>query len=188
MLVSRLVLYSPNASLLFFVFFLTAQSSFPSSPSPSNVQMTTLAQRVKEVLPHVPLNIIQRDLGMVQGSSQSDRYRKSGLWQRGCTGNGHSAPLFPARTGCVDLTITNLLEGAVAFMPEDVTEGTQPLPTASAPKVRPRDNQGQDLGQVGAVSLLPLPDSLFDVETLAQCLSCKVGIDGCLMMMTSQAL
>ncbi|XP_050020818.1 lipid droplet-regulating VLDL assembly factor AUP1 isoform X1 [Alexandromys fortis] len=79
----------------------SAQSSFPSSPSPSNVQMTTLAQRVKEVLPHVPLNIIQRDL---------------------------------ARTGCVDLTITNLLEGAVAFMPEDVTEGTQPLPTASAPK------------------------------------------------------
>lgn len=79
----------------------SAQSSFPSSPSPSNVQMTTLAQRVKEVLPHVPLNIIQRDL---------------------------------ARTGCVDLTITNLLEGAVAFMPEDVTEGTQLLPTASAPK------------------------------------------------------
>lgn len=39
-----------------------------------------------------------------------------------------------ARTGCVDLTITNLLEGAVAFMPEDITEGTQSLPTASAPK------------------------------------------------------
>ncbi|XP_028727198.1 lipid droplet-regulating VLDL assembly factor AUP1 isoform X1 [Peromyscus leucopus] len=80
----------------------SAQSSFPSPPSPSSDgQLTTLAQRVKEVLPHVPLNVIQRDL---------------------------------ARTGCVDLTITNLLEGAVAFMPEDVTEGTQSLPTASAPK------------------------------------------------------
>jgi hypothetical protein len=49
-----------------------------------------------------------------------------------------SLPFFPARTGCVDLTITNLLEGAVAFMPEDITEGTQSLPAASAPKVRPR--------------------------------------------------
>lgn len=80
----------------------SVQSSFPSPPSPSSdVQLTILAQRVKEVLPHVPLNVIQRDL---------------------------------ARTGCVDLTITNLLEGAVAFMPEDVTEGSQSLPTASAPK------------------------------------------------------
>lgn len=80
----------------------SVQSSFPSPPSPSSdVQLTILAQRVKEVLPHVPLNVIQRDL---------------------------------ARTGCVDLTITNLLEGAVAFMPEDVTEGSQSLPTASASK------------------------------------------------------
>ncbi|KAK2494270.1 hypothetical protein MC885_002427 [Smutsia gigantea] len=75
--------------------------SFPSSSGPSSdVQQATLAQRVKEVLPHVPLGIIQRDL---------------------------------ARTGCVDLTITNLLEGAVAFMPEDITEGTQALPTAPKP-------------------------------------------------------
>uniref|UniRef100_A0A2I3SPI7 Lipid droplet-regulating VLDL assembly factor AUP1 n=2 Tax=Pan TaxID=9596 RepID=A0A2I3SPI7_PANTR len=80
----------------------SAQSSFPPSPGPSpDVQLATLAQRVKEVLPHVPLGVIQRDL---------------------------------AKTGCVDLTITNLLEGAVAFMPEDITKGTQSLPTASASK------------------------------------------------------
>ncbi|XP_075857031.1 lipid droplet-regulating VLDL assembly factor AUP1 isoform X1 [Microcebus murinus] len=80
----------------------SAQSSFSSAPGPSpDVQLATLAQRVKEVLPHVPLGVIQRDL---------------------------------ARTGCVDLTITNLLEGAVAFMPEDTTDGTQSLPTASASK------------------------------------------------------
>ncbi|XP_007184096.1 lipid droplet-regulating VLDL assembly factor AUP1 isoform X1 [Balaenoptera acutorostrata] len=80
----------------------SAQSSFPPSPGPSpDVQLATLAQRVKEVLPHVPLGVIQRDL---------------------------------ARTGCVDLTITNLLEGAVTFMPEDITERTQALPTASTPK------------------------------------------------------
>lgn len=54
------------------------------------------------------------------------------------TGPFSSLPFSPARTGCVDLTITNLLEGAVAFIPEDITEGTQALPTASAPKVRPR--------------------------------------------------
>uniref|UniRef100_G3QTZ5 Lipid droplet-regulating VLDL assembly factor AUP1 n=1 Tax=Gorilla gorilla gorilla TaxID=9595 RepID=G3QTZ5_GORGO len=80
----------------------SAQSSFPPSPGPCpDVQLATLAQRVKEVLPHVPLGVIQRDL---------------------------------AKTGCVDLTITNLLEGAVAFMPEDITKGTQSLPTASASK------------------------------------------------------
>ncbi|XP_049640321.1 lipid droplet-regulating VLDL assembly factor AUP1 isoform X1 [Suncus etruscus] len=80
----------------------TAQTSFPASPGPSpDAHLTTLAHRVKEVLPHVPLGVIQRDL---------------------------------ARTGCVDLTITNLLEGAVAFVPEDIAEGTQSLPTASASK------------------------------------------------------
>lgn len=52
---------------------------------------------------------------------------------------------FPARTGCVDLTITNLLEGAVAFMPEDTAEGPQSLATAAAPKVRDSGN-GQPQG------------------------------------------
>lgn len=114
------------------------QSSFPSPPSPSSdVQLTTLAHRVKEVLPHVPLNVIQRDLGMGKGSITEWQTQENGSQQRRGTGSGHSAPLFPARTGCVDLTITNLLEGAVAFMPEDVTEGSQSPPAPSAPKVRP---------------------------------------------------
>ncbi|XP_006881050.1 PREDICTED: ancient ubiquitous protein 1 [Elephantulus edwardii] len=73
----------------------------PSSGLAPGSQLLTLAQRVKEVLPHVPLSVIQRDL---------------------------------ARTGCVDLTITNLLEGAVAFMPEDITEGTQSHSSTSTPK------------------------------------------------------
>ncbi|XP_055234120.1 lipid droplet-regulating VLDL assembly factor AUP1 isoform X5 [Gorilla gorilla gorilla] len=90
----------------------SAQSSFPPSPGPCpDVQLATLAQRVKEVLPHVPLGVIQRDLG-----------------------SGLPSLFSPAKTGCVDLTITNLLEGAVAFMPEDITKGTQSLPTASASK------------------------------------------------------
>ncbi|KAM6220639.1 lipid droplet-regulating VLDL assembly factor AUP1 [Rhynchocyon petersi] len=71
------------------------RSSLPSSPGPSDSHLAALARRVKEVLPHVPLGVIQRDL---------------------------------ARTGSVDLTITNLLEGAVAFLPEDVTEGTLSRP------------------------------------------------------------
>lgn len=93
------------------------------------------------------------------------------------TGPFSSLPFSPARTGCVDLTITNLLEGAVAFIPEDITEGTQALPTASAPKVRPRKWSDPRPG-VGWGSLhTPFPWCLFfDPETLAQCLSCKVGI------------
>lgn len=128
------------------------QSSFPSPPSPSSdVQLTILAQRVKEVLPHVPLNVIQRDLGMGKGSFTEWWTQENGSRQRRGTGNGHSAPFFPARTGCVDLTITNLLEGSVAFMPEDVTEGSQSLPTASAPKVRHRNSEGRDLRAGGTV-------------------------------------
>uniref|UniRef100_G3WWL7 Lipid droplet-regulating VLDL assembly factor AUP1 n=1 Tax=Sarcophilus harrisii TaxID=9305 RepID=G3WWL7_SARHA len=75
------------------------QSARPSPPSTPGLspdrQLAVLSQRVKEVLPHVPIGVIQRDL---------------------------------ARTGCVDTTITNLLEGAVAFVPEDIAEGSQALP------------------------------------------------------------
>ncbi|XP_036618780.1 lipid droplet-regulating VLDL assembly factor AUP1 isoform X2 [Trichosurus vulpecula] len=74
----------------------SARPSPPSTPAPSpDRQLTALSQRVKEVLPHVPIGVIQRDL---------------------------------AQTGCVDTTITNLLEGAVAFVPEDIAEGSQTLP------------------------------------------------------------
>ncbi|XP_039708642.1 lipid droplet-regulating VLDL assembly factor AUP1 isoform X1 [Pteropus medius] len=118
----------------------SAQSSFPPSPGPSpDVQLATLAQRVKEVLPHVPLVVIQRDLGMEKGSlAQEDKQREEKWVVRGKVSREtdllSSLPFSPARTGCVDLTITNLLEGAVAFVPEDITEGTQSLPTVSAPK------------------------------------------------------
>lgn len=61
-------------------------------------------------------------------------------------------------------------------MPEDITEGTQSLPTASAPKVRPRKWLGPGLGLEWAVYILPILDVSFDPETLAQCLSCKVGV------------
>ncbi|XP_063472661.1 lipid droplet-regulating VLDL assembly factor AUP1 isoform X1 [Symphalangus syndactylus] len=106
----------------------SAQPSFPPSPGPSpDVQLATLAQRVKEVLPHVPLGVIQRDL---------------------------------AKTGCVDLTITNLLEGAVAFMPEDITKGTQSLPTASAPKVRPRKWSDPSLRFPSSGPVTPQPTAL----------------------------
>ncbi|XP_071982578.1 lipid droplet-regulating VLDL assembly factor AUP1 [Engystomops pustulosus] len=54
----------------------------PSSTSPATSRM---AQRVKEVLPQVPLPVILRDL---------------------------------AQTGCVDATITNLIEGRVTYEPE----------------------------------------------------------------------
>ncbi|XP_012662863.1 ancient ubiquitous protein 1 isoform X1 [Otolemur garnettii] len=120
---------------------LSAQSSLPPSPGPSpDVQLATLAQRVKEVLPHVPLGVIQRDLGMEKGGpTQGDRHREERWVVKEEGKQGRDSPLLVlpfslARTGCVDLTITNLLEGAVAFMPEDITEGTQSLPTATTPK------------------------------------------------------
>lgn len=66
-------------------FFFAAQSSFPPSPDTSpDVQLATLAQRVKEVLPHVPLVVIQRDLGMGRGSlTQEDKQREEKRVVRG---------------------------------------------------------------------------------------------------------
>lgn len=73
------------------------QPSFPSPPSPSDVQLTTLAHRVKEVLPHVPLNVIQGDLGMGRVASQSGRHRKVGLDRGG--GQGVDTLLLSSQPG-----------------------------------------------------------------------------------------
>jgi len=45
---------------------LAARPRVPSSPTgvaPEDVRVTAMAQRVKEVLPHVPLEVIRIDLG-----------------------------------------------------------------------------------------------------------------------------
>ena len=80
--------------------FFAAQSSFPHSPGPSpDVHLATLAQRVKEVLPHVPLGVIQRDLGMRKSSfTQGDRHRE-GKWVvkgEGEQRNRLCCPLLPS--------------------------------------------------------------------------------------------
>lgn len=54
-------------------------------PPPVSPVAQDMARRVKEVLPQVPLSVIQRNL---------------------------------AQTGCVDTTITNILEGSVPYVPE----------------------------------------------------------------------
>lgn len=98
----------------------------------------------------MPLVVIQRDLGTERVASHKKTHTEEkwmvGKRVRRATDPLSSLPFSPARTGCVDLTITNLLEGAVAFMPEDITEGTQSHPTASAPKVRPRKWSNPKLG------------------------------------------
>lgn len=63
--------------------------------TPPSTAASHMAQRVKEVLPQVPLSVIHQDL---------------------------------AQTGCVDATITNLIEGRVPYVPEQEsqTEGEVP--------------------------------------------------------------
>ncbi|XP_068800120.1 lipid droplet-regulating VLDL assembly factor AUP1 isoform X5 [Struthio camelus] len=78
---------------------LTGAGSF----APEDLRITAMAQRVKEVLPHVPLEVIRTDLD----------------------------PLCPtAQTNCVDTTIANLLEGRVPFFPES-KEASADLPDPS---------------------------------------------------------
>ncbi|KAM3910230.1 lipid droplet-regulating VLDL assembly factor AUP1 isoform 2-T2 [Leptodactylus fuscus] len=58
----------------------------PQTPPTASTAAGHMAQRVKEVLPQVPVAVILRDL---------------------------------AQTGCVDATITNLIEGRVPYVPEE---------------------------------------------------------------------
>lgn len=101
----------------------------------------------------MPLGVIQRDLGT--GTGHPSPGTRVGGSEKGVQGSeqAQSSPLpsSPARTGCVDLTITNLLEGAVAFVPEDITEGTPSLPSTSASKVRPEQCRSV-LGWAGAAT------------------------------------
>ncbi|KAM9330217.1 LOW QUALITY PROTEIN: lipid droplet-regulating VLDL assembly factor AUP1 [Gastrophryne carolinensis] len=71
------------------------------SPSPSSVSPAArgMAQRVKEVLPQVPLAVIYQDL---------------------------------AQTGCVDTTITNILEGNVPYVPEAESQAGYEAPGRAA--------------------------------------------------------
>lgn len=68
----------------------------PPTASPAACHM---AQRVKEVLPQVPLAVIHQDL---------------------------------AETGCVDATITNLIEGRVSYVPESDTHAGSEAPGRAA--------------------------------------------------------
>ncbi|XP_053560391.1 lipid droplet-regulating VLDL assembly factor AUP1 [Bombina bombina] len=72
--------------------YLKRRSTEPATTAPQAPYISPserhMAERVKEVLPHVPLSVIYRDL---------------------------------ASTGCVDATITNLLEGRVPFIREEGT-------------------------------------------------------------------
>uniref|UniRef100_A0A8C5PU81 Lipid droplet-regulating VLDL assembly factor AUP1 n=1 Tax=Leptobrachium leishanense TaxID=445787 RepID=A0A8C5PU81_9ANUR len=70
----------------------------PPAPSISSPTDSRMVQRVKEVLPQVPLPVIYKDL---------------------------------ARTGCVDTTITNLLEGRVPFVSEEEASGRSEASTSS---------------------------------------------------------
>ncbi|XP_068960777.1 LOW QUALITY PROTEIN: lipid droplet-regulating VLDL assembly factor AUP1-like [Petaurus breviceps papuanus] len=108
----------------------SARPSPPSTPGPSpGRQLAALSQRVKEVLSHVPIGVIQRDL---------------------------------ARTGCVDTTITNLLEGAVAFVPEDVAEGSQTLlPSGPFPTTPVSKSTSSD-------PVIPQPAALFAKSSWAR--------------------
>uniref|UniRef100_A0A6I8MZC8 Lipid droplet-regulating VLDL assembly factor AUP1 n=1 Tax=Ornithorhynchus anatinus TaxID=9258 RepID=A0A6I8MZC8_ORNAN len=71
----------------------------PAGPGPDG-RLATLSQRVKEVLPHVPLGVIRRDL---------------------------------ARTGCVDATITNLLERPASADRRHPPPPPPPAPEAGSP-------------------------------------------------------
>ncbi|XP_069601092.1 lipid droplet-regulating VLDL assembly factor AUP1 isoform X2 [Ranitomeya imitator] len=70
------------------------QSMPTTSPAASH-----MAQRVKEVLPQVPLSVIHKDL---------------------------------AQTGCVDATITNLIEGRVQYLPEEESHTGSEMPGRTA--------------------------------------------------------
>ncbi|XP_069833158.1 lipid droplet-regulating VLDL assembly factor AUP1 [Dendropsophus ebraccatus] len=77
----------------------------PQTPPTVSAAASHMAQRVKEVLPQVPLSVIHRDL---------------------------------AQTGCVDATITNLIEGRVPYVPEPESPAGSETPRRTASKPIPK--------------------------------------------------
>ncbi|XP_040275428.1 lipid droplet-regulating VLDL assembly factor AUP1 [Bufo bufo] len=75
------------------------------NPPTASTAASHMAQRVKEVLPQVPLSVIHQDLAL---------------------------------TGCVDATITNLIEGRVPFEPEAESAGSEEPGRAANNKLIPR--------------------------------------------------
>ncbi|KAM4687206.1 lipid droplet-regulating VLDL assembly factor AUP1 [Rhinophrynus dorsalis] len=75
-----------------------SRDPLPPTPKDSNHSPAQchMAERVKDVLPQVPLSVIHTDLAL---------------------------------TGCVDTTITNLLEGRIPYVPEEAHEGPGKSPT-----------------------------------------------------------
>lgn len=71
----------------------------PARQSSPTASASLMAQRVKEVLPQVPLSVIHQDL---------------------------------AQTGCVDATITNLIEGRVPYVPEAESHTGDEVPGRAA--------------------------------------------------------
>ncbi|XP_044130548.1 lipid droplet-regulating VLDL assembly factor AUP1 [Bufo gargarizans] len=75
------------------------------NPPTASTASSHMAQRVKEVLPQVPLSVIHQDLAL---------------------------------TGCVDATITNLIEGRVPYEPEAESAGSEAPGCTASNKLIPR--------------------------------------------------
>ena len=114
-----------------------------ASRSGGDSPLDRMSQQVKEVLPHVPLSVIKRDLGKQHDFWAHVQHQdiiklKIPLcWYVSVLGNMPEAVFaeeilfLSGTTGDIDVTITNLLEGNVAYVPEE------PAPVVSSPKPKP---------------------------------------------------
>lgn len=132
------------------------------SLAPDDHGIAKMAQQVKDVLPHVPLSVIAKDLGRPPPPPTTSLTAR------------HSGPLChvltvvswlrTAKTNCVDTTITNLLEnredapmeatGMSTFEPSK----SSPYSSGSAPTIKvrpskpPRINSDDSLRRISVSS------------------------------------
>ena len=89
---------------------------------PSN-SLEAMAAQVKEIMPHVPLAAIMRDLGTYTCRLLLARSQFCNVFINTCT---------IGRTNSIDATIANIVEGVVPFVPEPIKTGGDPTPRAAS--------------------------------------------------------
>jgi ancient ubiquitous protein 1 len=123
---------------------------------PASNNLEVMAAQVKEILPHVPLATIIRDLGIL--IINYSLKRPSLIFS-----------LFTGRTNSIDVTVANLVEGVVPFVPEPI-KTAENAPSASASSAAPSSSSTSQT-KASPVMQMQVSSSTFGKSAQERCLS-----------------
>lgn len=111
-----------------------------ASQAKSDTRLAGMVQQVKEVLPHVPVDVIRRDLR----TSNVGLFSHSDFCDRDA--------FVVERTFCVDTTVSNIVEGTIRFTPEPVPPAGRSSTSSSPVKAAVSDKRKRQSGRSPTVS------------------------------------